>query len=128
MRIGLPRDASRTRRSFEFQFASLDTLVQVENSSDGVIIRATRNTFSEARKISFIHELAAEGFVDDSFCAFSGFKTTSSVPIRWFVDRSWLKLDKNAVAQTNRFMIRLILSAVFLWLVMMAGLFIFSPG
>ncbi len=54
-------------RAYEFYFPERDTLVLVETTPAAVIIRATRDTFSEKRKRFFIHELAAEGFIADDF-------------------------------------------------------------
>ena len=58
---------TRIQRQFEFCFPNLDTLVLVEEFDDCLLIRATRNTFSEERKIRFVHELVAEGFVSESY-------------------------------------------------------------
>ena len=111
-------------RQFEFCFPNLDTLVLVEESNDEVVIRASRNTFSELRKIRFVHELAAEGFISDRYRWFSGFGNWSSLPVRWLVNHCWLKPDEAAVARTRRFMIRLLAGATLLWLVMMSVVFI----
>jgi len=109
---------------FEFSFPRLDTLVQVEETEDEVVVRATRDSFSERRKIGFIRELAAEGFISEVYQSFSGFGGWSSLPVRWLVDRSWLKLDKAVRIRTNRIMIRLIAGAIGLLLVMMSVVFI----
>ena len=110
---------------FNFSFPLLDTLVRVEKSNERVLIRASRDTFSEPRKISFVHELAAEGFIDDSYASFSGFDR-SFFAIDWVIDGSWLMPDKAARAATNRFMIRLIASVALLWVVLMGGLILLS--
>ena len=113
-----------SKRSFEFYFADLDNLLLVENQAEGVVIRATRNNFPESRKTSFIRELAAEGFISETYQWFCGFDERSSLPVRWLVDYSWLKLDQDACARTNRFMIRLISGAIILFLVMMSAVLI----
>ena len=56
-----------TSQRYEFSFPDLDTLVQVEERAGAVLVRATRDTFSSARKEYFIRELAAEGFIPDEF-------------------------------------------------------------
>jgi hypothetical protein len=114
-----------TPAQFEFYFANLDSLVLVETREREVIIRATRNSFSEERKVSFIHELAAEGFIPDNYRWFSSFTSTSTseLNVRWLVDISWL--SHNAARTTmNRLMIRTIIGAALLWLAMMALFFL----
>jgi hypothetical protein len=96
-------------RCFEFQFPDVDTRILVEDLEDGVVIRASRDSFSERRKLSFIRELAAEGFIADCFL-------WSCRGVRWLVDASCAKATEDVAARTNRFMIRLLLCSVLLWL------------
>ncbi len=107
---------------FEFYFPDVDTLVQVETSSAAVVIRASRDTFSDQRKRRFIHELAAEGFIPDDYEWLSLAGSELSRGVRWLVDISWLKIDPAMTARTRRFMVRLIAGAALLWLVMMTVL------
>ncbi len=107
---------------YEFYFPDVDTHVQVERSSAAVIVRATRNTFSEQRKRGFIHELAAEGFIPDDYEWLSLAGSELSRGVHWLVDISWLKINPEMTARTRRFMVRLIAGAGLLWLVMMAVL------
>jgi hypothetical protein len=100
--------------------------LQVDESDDGVFVRATRDTFSERRKVCFIHELAAEGFIDDSYRWFSGFGQGTFLAVRWQVDYSWLKPDEAAVGRTRRFVVRLLGGAILLWLAMMSVILISS--
>ena len=111
-------------RVFEFYFPDVDTLVQVEDSEEAVVIRATRNSFSERRKRFFLRELAAEGFIADSYRWLASGETSSVPGIRWLVDFSWVELPQAALAQTRRFMIRLIAGAALLWLVLMLSVFL----
>jgi len=74
-------------RRFEFSFPTLDTEVQVQACDDGVVVRATRDSFSEDRKASFIHELASEGFIPDEFLWYSAHGTGPLVS--WTVDPFW---------------------------------------
>ena len=108
-------------RSYEFYFRDLDTLVQVETPDpDTVIVRATRNTFSERRKVSFIRELAAEGFIPDG-CQW--YPLPAGMPrIRWVVDVSWLRLSETARSRTRRLMLSLIGGGVVLWTALLSGL------
>ena len=116
------RQSDRNSKSFQFYFSKLDTLVLVERSTHGVLIRATRDTFSERRKVSFIRELGAEGFIDDSYHTFLGFEGTP-LPICWCIDYSWLEWEAVAVRRrTNRFMVGLIGPGILLWMVVMGTL------
>jgi len=104
---------------FEFYFPKMDTLVCVENQPDGVVIRATRATFSEEHKDCFIRELAAEGFIPDA-CRWTSSALSGNPVIHWLVDRSWCKLSPVATAGTRRFMVRLLAGSTLLWLLLMA--------
>jgi len=109
--------------SFEFYFPHSDTLVQVETSEDDVTIRATRETFSESRKEYFIHELASEGFIPDQYRWYSN----GARGVRWILDRSWVKIDPALTAQTQRWMVTLLLSSCGFWLLLMAAVVVYHP-
>jgi hypothetical protein len=108
-------------RRFEFQFPDVDTRILVEDLEDGVVIRASRDTFSERRKLSFIRELAAEGFIADCF-------QRSCRDVRWLVDASSAKPGEAIAARTGHFMIRLLVCSVLLWLGLMGTLLLFGRG
>jgi hypothetical protein len=105
-------------RTFEFCFIELDyTLVRVEETAGEVTILATADTFSDHRKICFIRELAAEGFIPDGYRWFSlTSQETYTRGVRWLVDSSWLKLDEAILARTDRLVRRYILPVILLWL------------
>jgi len=109
-------------RCYEFYFPDVDTLVQVESSPEEVIIRASRNTFTEQRKRSFIHTLVAEGFIPEHYEWFSLAGSGLSRGARWLVDVSWLQTNPAARVSARRFMLRLITGAALLWLGLMAAL------
>jgi hypothetical protein len=109
---------------YDFYFPDVDTLLRVETSSAGTLIRASHNTFGEQRKHRFIHELVAEGFIPDDCEWFPLAGAASSRGVRWLVDISWLKIDPEMTARTRRIMVRLIAGAALLWLVMMTVLFL----
>jgi hypothetical protein len=111
-------------RSFEFYFSGLDTLVQVEDLAGKIVIRASRNTFSEERKARFIRELAAEGFIPDHYQWLAPAGREPAQGVRWLVDVSCFRPDKTLAAGTRRFMVRLLSSAALLWLLMMCLLFL----
>jgi hypothetical protein len=108
---------SGCNRSFQFTFPKLGTFIEVEDRDDTVVIRASRDSFSEQRKLSFIRELAAEGFIADCF-------QWSCQGVRWLVDASLARPSAEVVARTNRFMIRLFVGSGFLWLAMMGAAFL----
>ena len=109
-------------RCYEFYFPDVDSLVQVEASPGDVVIRASRNTFTEQRKRNFIHVLAAEGFIPDDYEWLSLAGSELSRGVRWLVDVSWLRIDPAVVAGANRFMLRLLAGAAALWVVLMTVL------
>jgi hypothetical protein len=104
-------------RSYTFSFPRLDTVVEVEAIEDSVVIHASRNTFSPARKACFLRELAAEGFIAEEHAA--SWKAES---VRWKVDPAGFMPDAEHEASTRRFMLRLFFSAVALWLLLMGSL------
>ena len=110
-------------RSFEFYFRDQDTQFLVEDAGDEVIIRATRNTFSDERKAAFLHELAAEGFIPDRY-QWSSNSGAAWAPVRWLVDNSWMQIYPANTARTRRFMLRLLGAAAVIWLLTMSALII----
>jgi hypothetical protein len=102
-------------RCFEFAFPRMDTLLRVEESDGNVIIRASRDSFSTRRKISFIRELVAEGFIPDDYkWHLLADPDSPSRGVQWRVDHSWLRLDEAAMARTRRSMMKLLASAILL--------------
>jgi hypothetical protein len=112
-----------TPEAFEFCFPQLDTLLLVENSAESVVIRATRDTFSEPRKLAFIRELASEGFIADEYRWLSADRLHACAGIRWLVDYRWLALSPQVFARSRRFVVRLLAGAALTWLAMMVFLF-----
>lgn len=119
----MPTD-SLSPHCYDFYFPDVDTLVRVESSPEEVVIRASRNTFTEQRKRSFIHELAAEGFIPECYEWFSLAGTGLSRGASWLVDISWLCADPAAQACARRLMLRLFAAAALLWLGLMTALFL----
>jgi hypothetical protein len=108
-------------RCYEFFIHDLETHVQVENPDpDTVIVRATRNTFSERRKVQFIRELAAEGFIPDG-CQW--YPLPAGMPrIRWVIDVSWLKMSKAAKSHTRRVVLGLVGGGLLVWTALLSAL------
>jgi len=111
------------RRHYEFCFAQLDTLVQVEHDGETVVVRATRDTFSSQRKEYFIHELAAEGFIPDVFRWYSTGNRHFAYPVHWLVDINWLTPDRMALRRTRRIIVRALVGATLLWMFILGLLF-----
>jgi hypothetical protein len=93
-------------------------------ADDAVVIRATRDTFSEQRKAAFIRELAAEGFIADSYQWFSPARPGSYFGAQWVIDYSWLELSPYLLQCARSFMERTLMGGLALWLVLLASLFL----
>jgi hypothetical protein len=107
-------------RSFDFCFIHLDyTLVRVEEADGRVTIRASADTFSRRRKMYFIKELAAEGFISDDHWLPPSDVELDSYGLRWLVDRSWVKPDKALIERNHRLVKRFFLPVVLVWLVLL---------
>jgi len=104
-------------RTFEFSFPALDTLIRVEAWAGRTIIRSSRDTFSTVRKLSFIRELVAEGFIDGA-CVEAG----AVKRLRWIVDPQLGERRDRALA--NRFMVRSLCGVSLLWSVLMLLMFL----
>jgi len=83
---------------FEFYFQEVDTAVLVQTKDDCVMIRATKDSFSDRQRERFVHELALEGFVDDRFCHFRA----GDSGVMWMVDRSWRQANEGKSARTSQ--------------------------
>jgi hypothetical protein len=99
-------------RCFDFRFTDVDTRILVEDLEDGVVIRASRDSFSKRRKQNFIRELATEGFIADCF-------QWSGAGVRWLVDASLARQRQDIRARADRFMLRLGAGAMLLWVALM---------
>ena len=109
---------------YEFCFPEKDTLVMVEVGEEGVLVHATRDTFTEQRKASFMRELAAEGFIPDTYRWFSSSGPESYLGVHWQIDYSWLVIPPHAIATARRFTHRLLVGGLLFWLAQMSILFI----
>lgn len=114
-------------RCFEFYFRDVDTHVQVEMPDpETILVRASRNSFSESRKARFIRHLAAEGFIPDG-CQW--YPLPSGLPqIRWVMDVSWIKLSDSARARTRRVMLTLLGGGVVVWTALLSGILLTQGG
>ncbi|HUJ43719.1 MAG TPA: hypothetical protein VLW52_08945 [Opitutaceae bacterium] len=107
---------------FDFCFPELDTLVQVEAADGAVVIRASRDTFSEIRRQRFIRELAAEGFIPDQYQWLGSAAPGIAGGVRWLVDASCFQPGPTRIAETRRFMFRLLGAGGLLWLLLISML------
>jgi hypothetical protein len=103
-------------------------LIQVEEAAGAVVIRASRDTFSETRRQGFVRELAAEGFIPDRYQWLSPAAPGTAGGVRRFVDHSCFKPDQTHTAHTRRFMLRLLACAALLWLLMIGSLLLRHAG
>lgn len=118
------RTLANSPRQHEFYFPDFDNLILVENRTDGVVIHATRDNFSEPRKTFFIRELAAEGFIPDSYEWFSSSEPGAFRGVRWVIDRSWVGLHRKMTRRANRCMLYMLLGAGLFWVGLMSLLFL----
>ena len=110
--------------TFEFSFPDRDTLVLVEEADGRVLICATRDTFSERRKIDFIRKLAAEGFISEEYQWFAKPGQARAWPLEWRVDFGWLRLSEAAAARSRGFMTRLLCYGALLWFGLLGALWV----
>jgi hypothetical protein len=80
---------SAAPESFRLYIPDLDNHVLIENSAEGVVIRATRDNMSERRKATFIRHLAAQGYIPERYRWFSEPAEDGCVGVRWMAGDSW---------------------------------------
>jgi len=107
------KSPSHAGHCYEFSFPRLGTMILVEELPGEVVIRATRNTFSEARKLAFVRALAQEGFIADEY----GW-ATGGLParVRWLVDGSWLTPHSIGRTRRSRLARRLLAGGIAAWI------------
>lgn len=115
-------------RIYDFSFPELDTLVRVEEADGAVVIRTTRDTFSEERKARFVHELAAEGFIPDEISWLPSAAPGTSGGVCWLVDHTCFMPGPEFAARTRRFMVRLLGASALLWLLVVGLAFLSHAG
>ena len=89
---------------------------------EGVVIRATRASFSDEQKRAFVRELVSEGFIADTYRWPPLELGAADKSIEWLIDYSWLKISPEVLAISRRFMIRLFVGAGVLWVGLMGFL------
>jgi hypothetical protein len=109
-------------RQYVFRFPHLSTVVQVEVIGNAITIRASADTFSRRRKISFLRELVAEGFIPDEYQWSSLSALRSDYPIVWLVDRSGFEVVGENLA-SRRLAIRLFAATSLIVALLMGMLF-----
>ncbi len=96
-------------RRYEFQFPRTDTLVLVEEFAGRVVVRTTRDSFSDQAKAYFLRELAAEGFIPDDS------RWSDGRRVRWVVDTSWVQPGSILPARIRRLAIPALILAAGAW-------------
>src|SRR5215469_3938174 len=71
---------------FELRYRGPDNLILVENYFNEVIIRATRDNFSDRRKLFFIRHLAAEGFIPARYQRIGSLAEPLEERVTWVID------------------------------------------
>lgn len=102
-------------QTLEFYDARRDTHLRVDVDTDEVLVRATRNTYSPARRACFIRELAAEGFIPDQFQWFNNESSWARIGVRWRVDANWLEVPRTVMDRATRWAMRALLMLGILW-------------
>ncbi|HLX70005.1 MAG TPA: hypothetical protein VKV04_10300 [Verrucomicrobiae bacterium] len=106
------REQKLLAKEFEFYIADLDNMLLVQCGEDGSLtVRCTRDNLSRRRKVFFIRELAAEGFIPEEYQWFSETAIDSS-RVQWFKDWSWVKVPETITGRSIKF----ILLACVLWM------------
>src|SRR5947209_6567377 len=106
-------------KGFDFYFPKFDNMILVESGEDEtVLIRATRDSFSDDQKAFFIRQLATEGFIPERFEFFTG-SIGDFTGIRWVIDFSWLEIPREVTRRSNRFMAKALGAAALIWILAM---------
>jgi hypothetical protein len=116
-----PGNQESNAHCYQFCFPELDTLIEVDAREAQVIIRATRDTFSERQKRWFIRELVAEGFIDEGYGWWEEFGIGALPRVLWQVDYSWLEPNQTLAASARRFMLGLFGGITILWLILIGS-------
>ncbi|HVS54560.1 MAG TPA: hypothetical protein VHD62_19550 [Opitutaceae bacterium] len=111
-------------RRFEFCYPQLDTLMEVEETGHDVVIRVTRDVFSDEQKLAMVRHLAREGFISEEHLWCPALGRSRHVSVRWLVDVTWLVANPAARVASRRFMTRLFFGAGGLWLLLIWAFFI----
>ena len=106
-------------RRAEFVHRRPDNRILVENGENGVVIHATRNNFSPARKRAFVREIAAEGFIPDQFewLVDSGIENVPG--LIWIIDGSGAQAHSIVKGMATRRIVRILAASGVLWLALM---------
>ncbi len=112
---------------YQFHLPRFDTLLRVEQTSDHVLIRASRNTLNEEQKIRFIRRLVAEGFIPDHYQWQPLAGPGGFLGARWKVDYSWLLPDPQDKVRAERKLWRVLFAASAVWLATMGAVISCAP-
>jgi hypothetical protein len=77
----------------EFSIARPDNCISVEQQDERVVIRATRDNFSQREKSFFIRYLAAEGYIPAAYQWFAESDLEWSSCLSWIVDSAGLRAN-----------------------------------
>lgn len=105
-----------------------ENVILVENSDNGVLIRAVWDNLSDRKKAAVIRYLAAEGFISDEFENFPKSLSHNSSSIVWAVDENWAKHNYALRQRADRFMIGLFIAASISGVALMVFALVRSAG
>ena len=97
-------------------------MVHVENLDGKVLVRATRNTFTETAKVHFIHALAAEAFIPDDYQTYSG--GAEKAGVEWVIGAKAVEVPESVVLTARRAMVKMLIGSAILFGVLMTALFL----
>jgi hypothetical protein len=96
------RSTSGVPHEVELYDLRLDNLVRIENQCAGLTIRATRDQVSQGAQDSFIHYLASEGFIAETYRWASANSGQGRPQIRWVTDGSWVRFRHRRIRMATR--------------------------
>lgn len=70
---------------FNLYIPDLDNHIVIDNGTGGVVVSASRDNFSENRKMCFIRHLSAEGYIPDRYKWFTEAEGDGFLGVKWIV-------------------------------------------
>ncbi len=108
----------------KFYFVRRDCLVRVVNQGNKVIVRASRDNFSNQEKAFFIRHLGAEGFIPDEYQRFAKGRSEAVLRVQWCVDQSWINLDPAVRERAFHQVLCTLAAGALVWLISMIPVFL----
>jgi len=119
--------AAATPGRFEFTFPEKDTLVVVENRDTGVVIRASRPTFTAVQKAAFVRHLVDEAFVPEPVRTREISTRPAPGGVQWLIDESLLNLPEWVLSASRRHGTRLVAGCAMIGIVIIVAGLLLTP-